>query len=56
MNAHLANEVQYDLGHGPGRPSSLVHVIISSECLAAAGIPLAALMRGRPGLGTAANF
>uniref|UniRef100_UPI003CC9228B CVC1 n=1 Tax=Human herpesvirus 3 TaxID=10335 RepID=UPI003CC9228B len=41
MNAHLANEVQYDLGH----PSSLVHVIISSECLAAAGIPLAALMR-----------
>nr|QBH82683.1 UL17 [Human alphaherpesvirus 2] len=56
MNAHFANEVQYDLTRDPSSPASLIHVIISSECLAAAGVPLSALVRGRPDGGAAANF
>lgn len=56
MNAHFANEVQYDLTRDPSSPASLIHVIISSECLAAAGVPLSALVRGRPNGGAAANF
>lgn len=56
MNAHFANEVQYDLTRDPSSPASLIHVIISSECLAAAGVPLSALVHGRPDGGAAANF
>ncbi|AIA09510.1 DNA packaging tegument protein UL17 [Macacine alphaherpesvirus 1] len=43
MNAHLANEVNYDIRREPERPGSLIHLIISDACLAASGVPLAAL-------------
>ncbi|AFV26905.1 DNA packaging tegument protein UL17 [Chimpanzee herpesvirus strain 105640] len=56
MNAHFANEVQYDINRDPSSPASLIHVILSSECLAAAGVPLSALVRGRPDGGATANF
>ncbi|ARS01803.1 DNA packaging tegument protein UL17 [Macacine alphaherpesvirus 3] len=46
MNAHLANEVNYDVRREPGRPGSLIHLIVSDACLAAAGVPLAALGGG----------
>ncbi|AAU88082.1 DNA packaging tegument protein UL17 [Cercopithecine alphaherpesvirus 2] len=46
MNAHLANEASYDVRREPGRPGSLVHLIVSDACLAASGVPLHALTAG----------
>nr|AHM96065.1 DNA packaging tegument protein UL17 [Papiine alphaherpesvirus 2] len=46
MNAHLANEVNYDVRREPGRPGSLIHLIVSDACLTASGVPLAALAAG----------
>ncbi|BAP00696.1 DNA packaging tegument protein UL17 [Pteropodid alphaherpesvirus 1] len=45
MNAHLANEVQFDLERAEAPPGALLHVIVSDGCLVAAGVPLAELAR-----------
>ncbi|BBM13189.1 DNA packaging tegument protein [pteropodid alphaherpesvirus 2] len=45
MNAHLANEVQFDLGRSEAPLGALLHVIVSDGCLVAAGVPLAELTR-----------
>ncbi|AMB17007.1 DNA packaging tegument protein [Macropodid alphaherpesvirus 1] len=54
MDAHLANEVRYDLKRDVDHPHHLVHIIISNGCLTAAGISLSVFtvgVRSRPSIG-----
>nr|WGO49747.1 DNA packaging tegument protein [Macropodid alphaherpesvirus 2] len=46
MDAHLANEVQYDLKRDVKHPHHLLHIIISNGCLTASGLSLAVFTVG----------